>query len=515
MQLEEANMRKILFEDINKADEELALNGSPMKQDEIFTVESTGSCISVHSALSLLHNYCNSLPNDGYAVSKPEFIETEVLETDLEGLAFKKYMSKLIMPLNTPAECRTVIGKPSSTKKKARQLTAFEAVQRLFFVGELDDRLRPNRPDRLSIIQDTTKKPRTIEVHECTYRNPILFGNTWDNVVEATLHVLSLEEGECSKRDFRVGLLTPLNVPIPSVNFNFLMDGNDVKAFVRSIPGKISITAGMIRLVREFHYNIFSSILRSNFNVEDKFTTMVAPIKYCDANVTLDMDLLNSLSSERKAPLNEFCKSEEFLNRDISELVLYDHIHYKRKYFIYSLLSQYTPYSENIPIKSLGKHKSPAEYYKFRLQFKGEIIKDQPIFSVTPVTLPFLTVPAVYHDRPDTFVIPQFCVIHPVPASIMRYEGPRLPLILYHLHHYMLALEVQQGWIPKSIQVERKSNFRKELPVELDTLRQALIGPCTEISYDYERLETLGDSFLKMHLALHYFVLHPNRHEGT
>ena len=520
MQLEEANMRKILYDGKDKTDADLQLNGSPMNQDEIFTVQTTGSCISVHSALSLLHNYCNSLPNDGYAISKPEFSESEVTSSDntSEGFVSKKYISKLIMPLNTPAECRTVIGRPSNTKKKARQWTAFEAVQRLFFVGELDDRLRPNRPDRLSIIQNTTKKPKTIEVHECIYRNPILFGNTWDNRVEAIFHVISMEEVGKGKRDFNVGLLTPSNLPMPAFNFNYLMEGKQVKAFIRPIKGKIEITAEKLCLIREFHYNIFSSILRSNFNIDDKYTLLVAPITFgkgeMEAEEMLDMDLLYSLDKEQKTNVNELCKSTEFLNRDFSELVLYDHIHYKRKYFINGLFDRYTPYSEDVPIKALGKHKSPADYYKFRLNYKGDIVKDQPIFSVVPVTLPYLTVPAVYHDRPDTFVIPQFCVIHPVPASIMRYEAPRIPLLLYHLHHNMLAFEIQKGWLPKSIQSESKSNFRKELPVKLETLRPALTGPCVEISYDYEGLETLGDSFLKMHLALHYFVLHPNRHEG-
>jgi endoribonuclease Dicer len=521
MQLEEANMRKILYDGKNKTDKDLELNGSPIKQDEIFKVETTGSIISVYSALSLLHNYCNTLPNDGYAVSKPEFTESEVTLADenvSEGFQAKKYISKLIMPLNTPAECRTVIGRPSNTKKKARQWTAFEAVQRLFFAGELDDRLRPNRPDRLSIIQNTMKKPKTIEVHECTYRNPILFGNAWDNSVGAILHVISLEDATNIKRDLKVGLLTSSDVPMPAINFDFLMEGREVKTFVRSIKGKIRMTAEKLRLIREFHYNIFSSILRSNFKIDDRFTLLVAPITLenaeSDAEDMLDMNLLYSLDREPKNPVNEICKSVDFLNRDFSELVLYDHIHYKRKYFVHRLFDQHTPFSEDIPIKALGKHKSPADYYKFRLKFSGDIIKEQPIFSVVPVTLPYLTVPAVYHDRPDTFVIPQFCVIHPVPASIMRYEAPMLPLILYHLHHNMLALEIQKGWIPKSIQSEPKSNFKKELPVKLNTLRSALTGPCVDLSYDYERLETLGDSFLKMHLALHYFVLHPNRHEG-
>jgi hypothetical protein len=93
---------------------------------------------------------------------------------------------------------------------------------------------------------------------------------------------------------------------------------------------------------------------------------------------------------------------------------------------------------------------------------------------------------------------------------MMHYEAPRLPLILYHLHHYLLAMEVQKGWMESGTTKEFI-----ELPVSIDSLRSALVGSGVELSFDYERLETLGDSFLKFYLALHYFVLFPHRNEGN
>jgi endoribonuclease Dicer len=73
---------------------------------------------------------------------------------------------------------------------------------------------------------------------------------------------------------------------------------------------------------------------------------------------------------------------------------------------------------------------------------------------------------------------------------------------------------VQKGWPTDFFADNRPGKQRAELPVSLPTLRPALTGACSELSFDYERLEFLGDSFLKMYLSLHFFILNPTRHEG-
>ncbi|KAJ3334850.1 Dicer-like protein 1, partial [Kappamyces sp. JEL0680] len=48
----------------------------------------------------------------------------------------------------------------------------------------------------------------------------------------------------------------------------------------------------------------------------------------------------------------------------------------------------------------------------------------------------------------------------------------------------------------------------------IDLLLEAFTTPASGILANYERLETLGDSFLKLQLSLHLFVSFPHRHEG-
>ena len=120
------------------------------------------------------------------------------------------------------------------------------------------------------------------------------------------------------------------------------------------------------------------------------------------------------------------------------------------------------------------------------------------------------SVSATYHDRPKTIVIPQFCTIHPIPKNVMQFEATVLPLFLYHLHHNLLAWDVIEGW-KEELDISREC---KKLLVSLETLRPALVAPTAELGFDYERLETFGDSFLKFYLTLHLFCLYPLRNEG-
>jgi endoribonuclease Dicer len=75
-------------------------------------------------------------------------------------------------------------------------------------------------------------------------------------------------------------------------------------------------------------------------------------------------------------------------------------------------------------------------------------------------------------------------------------------------------MEVQKGWPTDFFCHVEPRTHRAALPVSLATLRPALTAACSELTFDYERLEYLGDSFLKMFLTLHFFVLNPRRNEG-
>lgn len=522
MYAEEQKMRRALFANENgKDDTEITETAQKPKPDEIFCVESTGACVSLQSSIETLHKYCQTLPTDGYTKTQPEYTEETVSIALSEAPNAKmqnRVICRLVLPMNVPDECRVIIGRPAGNKTVARRWAALEAIQRLFYVGELDERLCPIRPEKPLQVQQEAKQAKKIEVREYVYRNPILYGQSWGETSTARLHRIYLTEKGKTKRMFSVGLLTPMDDNIPDFTFDYIQEDVQCEAHIEPIPGNIQMTSERLKVVRGFHYELFVSILRSKFTRNSDFTALLIPVNDEEAlegaEQVADWRMLFDLHSESKDTVEDLLKSGEFDKRDWKNVVLYDHVHYKRRFFIQGLHKDLQPRStENLPRK-LGKHKCIADYYTYRLGYKGEIHENQPILSAVPIGVPFLTVPATYHDRDETLVIPQFCKIHPVPATVMAYEAPRITLLLYHLHHNLLAMEVQKGWPADFFCHIEPRKRRAELPVSLSTLRPALTASCSELTFDYERLEYLGDSFLKMFLTLHFFVLNPRRHEG-
>jgi endoribonuclease Dicer len=90
--------------------------------------------------------------------------------------------------------------------------------------------------------------------------------------------------------------------------------------------------------------------------------------------------------------------------------------------------------------------------------------------------------------------IPQFLIFNPIPASLFR-SATLLPSLIARIESLFVVEAFQTDF-----------GFT-DMPTYL--LLEALTAPSTNLGYSYERLETLGDGFLKVALGLHLFMKHP------
>ncbi|CAJ0909439.1 5354_t:CDS:2 [Entrophospora sp. SA101] len=112
----------------------------------------------------------------------------------------------------------------------------------------------------------------------------------------------------------------------------------------------------------------------------------------------------------------------------------------------------------------------------------------QPI----PGALPILK------GRTATYVIPEFCKEYSIKASVFR-SVLLLPSIFTRLDSQLLALELKH---------------RLDLPIDDEYMLSALTTPSANMEMNYERLKTLGDSFLKFCVTVRLYVSFPEKHEG-
>ncbi|PJF19463.1 hypothetical protein PSACC_00742 [Paramicrosporidium saccamoebae] len=102
-----------------------------------------------------------------------------------------------------------------------------------------------------------------------------------------------------------------------------------------------------------------------------------------------------------------------------------------------------------------------------------------------------------------SLVIPALVKVCPVPYAHLRF-AMLLPKIIFDVERQLTAIQCYQDkffrlkplWPPKSLMVE------------------ALTGPSSAVKYDYERLEILGDSVLKLFTTIDIFMSNRNQGEG-
>ncbi|KAJ3025951.1 UNVERIFIED_CONTAM: hypothetical protein HDU68_006423 [Siphonaria sp. JEL0065] len=179
------------------------------------------------------------------------------------------------------------------------------------------------------------------------------------------------------------------------------------------------------------------------------------------------------------------------------ELVVEDHAFWDRKYQVLDVLLNSTPFT--LPMAGFV---SVASYYRHRLRVNIPVFENQPVLLAIP--LPHMRqserAQTSNHTEP-LFLIPQFCTPYPLSASIMTESASYMPLLTQSLFHRLCTLEIQQ----------RLSLTTVCTP---SLFQSAFTSSGTRFHENYERLEFLGDSYLKMHLSFHLYVTNPSRDEG-
>ena len=230
------------------------------------------------------------------------------------------------------------------------------------------------------------------------------------------------------------------------------------------------------------------------------------------------------VSTPYEGSLLEYINSKIRTSEQIKEdCIVTDHFYYGRHYRILEIIDSMTPFDEfeNEKLKKQFKNfKTVADFYKIRLKCWETIIKDQPVIKAA--VIPQFSQPArliakygegVADQRnidlpplrsqiqpPPVYLLPQFCRVYPVSKQILCEEAYHIPMIVRQLDH---AVRVS----------EFKSDFKFDF-VDTMKLQEALTAPSSHQPYDYERLENLGDSFLKILISLHLFSSNPSFHEG-
>ncbi|KAJ3119787.1 hypothetical protein HK098_005132 [Nowakowskiella sp. JEL0407] len=274
----------------------------------------------------------------------------------------------------------------------------------------------------------------------------------------------------------------------------------------------ILLTPDALSNIRRFHASAFHLVLRSIFTVDAEWTYFVVPIIKSESEETIDWKMISkvskiftkyeSLEEDQDLSLDDV---NSYIQQEPNEsYVLVDRIFYKRTFQVREILNDSTP-STKLDLNN--KFDNLRGFYKGRLSCPKKISEHQPL--IRACTLPRILQPGdISRSRMEdknasnAVMIPQFArpwpISHSVIASLLY-----MPLILQGMQRRLTSIDF------------RNVTRLHQAPVVLRHLDEALTSPSAGLQFNYERLETLGDAYLKVHLSCHLFATHLHQDEGV
>ena len=306
--------------------------------------------------------------------------------------------------------------------------------------------------------------------------------------------------------------LGPFNLHLPS----------GLHSATTSYSKQITLSSDQIRLTKLFHQHIFSSVLKITNLMEFRGKDLlVIPLK----NDNLDFNLLSKFSEQRSP-------KKLRLSQETEELVIYPTYKLKKEHYFVEEIISFMNISSMIPGESYTFKDYFLEKYGKRLQDES-----QPLLRISSADKrSYMLAPsntkAKRKSKKDlyqtTLFVPELMGVEPIPAGLWK-QAQVLPFILHRASSLIsastLLTDLQYKVTEDTLalcdfaEASMEHSFLELLKVnESQQTRLPLVGSILQALtlrgandfFDMERLEVLGDVFLKYSTAvfLYYKSLH-------
>ncbi|EED23279.1 RNA helicase/RNAse III, putative [Talaromyces stipitatus ATCC 10500] len=481
-----------------------------------YKIESTGATLTYHSAMTVLARYASSLINEAHSSLHPCYVTTQT-----KGL----YECEVILPEASPI--RGLIGKPEPRKSLAKQSAAFETCILLRRHGLLNDhfvstyqrRLPAMRNAKLSITSKKTSQYSMIV-------KPAFWKKGCDHVpCELYLTVIMFSPAEPLQKERRnLVLLTRERLP-QFPEFPIYLD-DDVETTIRTISmyKALSLSASELELLTTFTLRIFQDLYNKVYEMnQEAMPYWLVPTasgigEYGeDANPSevIDWDTLQFVMDNERLDRNS-ASPEDFVGRFV-----YDTWNGKYRYFLTGVNTSFHPsdpppsfvphrrYMENIMEYGLSLYKNS------RVRFLAECDWNQPVYDAELIPLRRNLLDKMSDAEKDVEKRVVVCletqVISAIPAMVAT-SCLAFPAVITRFDSYLVARECTDT-LGLKVQLEYALEAVTKDSDNTGEHRLEQIHFQRGMGKNYERLEFLGDCFLKMATSISLFVESPNDQE--
>ncbi|KAB7502303.1 putative aarF domain-containing protein kinase 1 [Armadillidium nasatum] len=524
-----------------------------------------GPKITFNSAIQLVYRYCGSLPQDKF--TKLSVVSKKYKKNEM-------YFAELTLPMNSPFR-KTIRGKPMNNYEDAKKSAALELCKRLFRHKLLDKNLLPikskvDAEDRvkkyLNIPEETINKdlpqPGTKKRRQVYKRGVCLPFKTGDSFYMYKVcfqHLKSVRNElliDSDQLTTQLGFICGGKLNCPSFPL-YSKKWGEVNIIVQFIKQFLSRYELPLEDIKKFHEKTSKIFFHINTNImsynhsEAGLYVYIVPLTKSDK---IDLTVLNKLNDvEMKA-------FEEPKNNCLKPL---KHFNFEKEKYINGVLvplyrSPEVFYPSHIswkesPLTEFPEAKKEYSTYKkyFLKRYNAHVGNDdQPLIECRHFSKEFnffeMTEPSSKKNinwmHPK--FIPELCLVIPLSApfccqilcmaSILhRINGLQLEQEIYESVGYkctgrekelFISQPLEYRSVKELVQCYMQYNC-KNLCLRLQNISsmaiypgmilQALTPLNVKESFNQERLEILGDSFLKYSVGNYLYSKEVMSHEGT
>ncbi|KAJ5654049.1 hypothetical protein N7490_001052 [Penicillium lividum] len=482
-----------------------------------YTIQATGAKLTYPHATNILSRYAASLQYEK---------DTSASVTFFTATIGRSFFCEVILPEKSPI--RGLIGGLESTKIRAKQSAAFDACILLRKKNLLDDnfrsvyykRLPAMRNAKLAILSKETDKYTMITKPSIWNENQ---GTLPDKVYGMVFKLCPTEP--LSRPHDSIILLTRVSLPeIPE--FPIYLEDNKqtiIQTIVIDMP--LSVITEDLSCFSQFTIAVFRDVFHKTFDpILEKFPYWLAPIR-SDVKVVnstdspreiIDWDTLNFVKEHPEIRWIKDMEPSSLLNRFI-----YDGWDGKRRFFPVSIDTALRPSDPPPSYATRRKWMQDIMNYSLSLSKNSrqraleKVDWDQPVFQAEEVCLRRNFLDKASEEKKTKVGRCAICLelltISAIPISIVT-SCLAFPAIMSKLESYLIILEACQH-LGLDIRLEYAMEAFTKDSNNTEEHRALQIHVQRGMGKNYERLEFLGDSFLKMASSISLFCQKPDDDE--
>ncbi|KAH9947264.1 hypothetical protein B0H21DRAFT_345297 [Amylocystis lapponica] len=499
----------------------LDIDGDVDDYDEIcITDPITCSKISKLNATAVFYRYLARSQREGLTIQD----RTRLFDFSVERQPGDKSQFKCTILLPEESPIHNVSSLPCLSMAEARRTACFEACNHLFQQGVLNYLLFP-KPSPLRLDQGAPSGANNTAVSTAgAHRHLRKSPDFWCNALSSTqdvLYPIVVSPGNMHG-ETHASVLILTRLPLPELA-DFSVFSSGFSTTVRLHQGApFNANRDQLGMLHGYTVRVYQAVMNKALSCPlDSMAYFFAPLSHTwfepnekpiqrwrlpAVDIHIPWDLVRLATDNFTAPL--LLDETAMVDQSIKDAIIQDRsVEFTNRFFVVCVRHDLTPLSKADDSVREAGYANFVEHCKARRKgFEGLKNYDQPMIEVSLVpsvvnNLNPTSAPSIPASKtPAKYLIPELCTKFTIPAGTFR-TVLLLPAITRRIDDMLLVKELNAHFFAHSI-LERH-------------LLAALTPPSACVQYDYERLELLGDTFLKYVSSLHCFVTMPAQASGS